>query len=260
MVIITLIDQILNDGLQYKTRRHRRFSSFFINQSILQTGSGAFSVLIPFLKTIMEFLSQKTHFLLFFCRVFVVIVFIVCIGSIAPPAGLYTCNQAHARQKTVNCFPGSLTPKLELITLINNWRINQGLSPLAIDPRLEAAAQLHSQDMATNSFCGHIGSNGSPFSQRILAEGYVSPSGELTGCGYPTARSFLNALLADEPHRLILLQVLHRHIGVGLVNNQWTVDFGTANDGPICAGFNRISLTYKTGFLILALINNDVLS
>ncbi len=185
---------------------------------------------------IMELLFKKTDVLPFCCNALVVIAFI---GSVAPLSGLYACNQAHAQQTAVNCFPESATPKLELITLINNWRVNQGMSPLAIDPRLEASAQLHSQDMATNGFCGHIGSNGSQFSQRILAEGYAYPAGELTGCGYPMATSFLNALVADEPHRNILLQALHRHIGVGLVNNQWTADFGRATDGPLCADFHN---------------------
>jgi hypothetical protein len=185
----------------------------------------------------MELLSKKTDFLHFCCRAWVFIAFIVSLDFAAPLSGLNTYGQAHAQQKVVNCFPRSATPKLELITLINNWRVSQGLSLFAIDPRLEASAQLHSQDMAANGFCGHVGSNGSQFSQRILAEGYTSPSGELTGCGYPTATLFLDALLADEPHRNILLQASHRHIGVGLVNNQWTVDFGRATDGPICAGF-----------------------
>ena len=132
----------------------------------------------------------------------------------------------------MNCFPESATPKLQLITLINNWLVNQGMSPLAIDTRLEAAAQLHSQDMATNCFCGHIGSNVLQFSQRILAEGYAYPSEELTRCVHPMATSFLNALVADEPHRNILLQALHRHIGIGLVSNQCTVDFARQPTHP----------------------------
>jgi hypothetical protein len=156
------------------------------------------------------------------------------------PLGLLD-NSEMAREafvpEMVNCFPGTKTPKFELISLINNWRVRQGLSPLAPDPRLEKAAQLHSLDIATSNICSHDGSNGSSYYQRILAQRYSTPSGELVGCRFPTATSFLNALLADAPHRDILLRTSHRHIGVGLVNNQWAVDFGRATDGPICAGF-----------------------
>jgi hypothetical protein len=53
-------------------------------------------------------------------------------------------------QEVVNCFPGSGTPAFEVITLINNWRVSQGLSPLALDPRLARAAQLHSEDYVKN--------------------------------------------------------------------------------------------------------------
>ena len=141
------------------------------------------------------------------------------------------------------CFPGAGTPQLEMITLINNWRVAQGLSPLAPDPRLEAAAQLHSQDMATNSFCGHVGSNGSSFVERILAQGYSPATSELIGCGYTTATQLMNAWLADASHRNDLSQAYHKHIGVGLINNYWTVEFGAATDGPSCAAVPTTTTT-----------------
>jgi hypothetical protein len=48
VVIATLIDRILNDGLQYKTRRHLRFSPFcfFAHSSTRHTDSGPIPVLI----------------------------------------------------------------------------------------------------------------------------------------------------------------------------------------------------------------------
>jgi hypothetical protein len=141
-------------------------------------------------------------------------------------------------QELANCFPGSKKPTSEVVTLINNWRVSQGLSPLAPDPRLEAAAQSHSEDMAAHDFCSHRGSNGTQFNGRARTQGYVSSSGgEMIGCGLSTPSELLAALVSSELHRRILIES-HRHIGVGLANNCWTVDVGSATNGPVCTTTN----------------------
>src|SRR5271157_2040061 len=48
--------------------------------------------------------------------------------------------------------------------------------PLAWDPDLAAAAQAHSQDMATNQFQSHTGSDGSTPDQRMQQAGYTNAS------------------------------------------------------------------------------------
>jgi hypothetical protein len=144
-------------------------------------------------------------------------------------------------QEVVNCFPGSATPAFEVITLINNWRVSQGLSPLAPDPRLAKAAQLHSEDIAAHNFCSHHGSDGSKFINRVRAQGYPGRSGgEMIGCGYSTPSELLAALVSSETHRKILFEA-HHHIGVGLSNNNWTVDVGSATNGPSCT-FSKAAL------------------
>jgi len=153
---------------------------------------------------------------------------------------LFWLLSAAFAQVAVNCFPASGTPEFELITLINNWRVSQGLLPLAPDPRLRDSAQLHAQDMATNGFYSHTGSDGSTFWERIQAQGYDSPSGELMGMGYPTATVLMDAWLADGPHRDALLMTTHRHLGVGLVNNYWVVDLGMSADGASCTGLYNL--------------------
>lgn len=148
-------------------------------------------------------------------------------------ANLPMSEEAFA-QEGADCFPGSGTLGHEVVTLINSWRVSQGLSPLAPDPRLQRAAQLHSEDLAANNICSHYGSNGSKFINRFRAQGYLSRSGgEMIGCGISTASELLAALVSSETHRSILLEA-HHHIGVGLANNCWTVDVGSAADGPTC--------------------------
>jgi uncharacterized protein YkwD len=162
---------------------------------------------------------------------------------------LFLLLPAAFAQEAVNCFPAPGTPELELITLINNWLVSQGLFPLAPDPRLHEAAQLQAQDITTNGFCSRMGSDGSTFEQRIRAQGYDSPSGELNGCGYPTATVLMDAWLADGPHRDILLMTNHRHLGVGLVNNNWVLDLGMSTDGPTCGGTNVAPILSRIGHL-----------
>lgn len=149
----------------------------------------------------------------------------------------YFSEEASA-QELANCFPGSKKPTTEVVTLINNWRVSQGLSPLAPDPRLEAAAQLHSEDMAAHHFCSHRGINGSQFNSRARAQGYHSGSGgEMIGCGLTTPSELLAALISSESHRKILLDS-HLHIGVGLADKCWTVDVGSSTSGPLCTRTN----------------------
>ncbi len=132
------------------------------------------------------------------------------------------------------CFPAAGTPSVEFVTLLNQWRLGEGLAPLAPDLRLGTSAQLHSQDMFDHNFIGHDGSDGSTFFQRILAQGYESPAGEVVGFGYTTARAYLDGLLGDPPHRSLLAGTNIRNLGVGLVDRYWTVDFGSSAAGPSC--------------------------
>lgn len=158
-------------------------------------------------------------------------------GSSIVLADVYVLREASA-QELANCFPGSKNQASEVVTLINNWRVSQGLSPLAPDPRLTAAAQLHSEDMAAHHFCSHRGSNGSQFNDRARVQGYVSGSGgEMIGCGLSTPSELLAALVLSESHRKILIES-HHHIGVGSANNCWTVDVGSATDGSTCTTTN----------------------
>ncbi len=165
------------------------------------------------------------------------IALLLLFGSSILMGNVYIPQEAFA-QDLANCFPGSKKPTSEVITLINNWRVSQGLSPLAPDPRLERAAQYHSEDMAAHNFCSHRGSNGSQFNNRARSQGYVSGSGgEMIGCGLSTPSELLAALVSSESHRKILMES-HHHIGVGLSNKCWTVDVGSATDGSVCTTTN----------------------
>lgn len=58
------------------------------------------------------------------------------------------------------------------LTLINNHRAANNRNPLAAQSQLTAAAERHSQDMASNGFFSHTGSDGSDGGRRITDAGY----------------------------------------------------------------------------------------
>ncbi len=62
----------------------------------------------------------------------------------------------------------------QIFELVNTERVRQGLSPLAENQKLTAAAMLHALDMACNDFSGEIGSDGSTAEERVAAQDYVA--------------------------------------------------------------------------------------
>jgi hypothetical protein len=78
-----------------------------------------------------------------------------------------TLTQVHAQSSEIT----------ELIDLVNQARIAQGVSPLAPSDTLTTVAQLHSDDMAKTENLSHIGSDSSEFWQRMQNGGYSLTTG-----------------------------------------------------------------------------------
>jgi uncharacterized protein YkwD len=127
--------------------------------------------------------------------------------------------------------------ELELVRLVNAVRVERGLTPLARSPILTAAARAHNQDMITNDFLSHSGSDGAWPAQRACAQGYVPYSwgacyvGENIGAGYPTAADVLMGWLNSPDHWVNLLWDKYREVGVGYstggrYGHYWTMDLG----------------------------------
>ncbi len=137
--------------------------------------------------------------------------------------------------------PAQTTDKSSVLTAINQVRLSNGLTPLAVNPALEKAAQQHSDDMAGQSFVDHTGSNGSSPVDRLSAAGY--PAWQDTRVWaesiYAGSHGFTEALdyfMKDDAQRRNLLASRYREvgIGVGVSTNAngvqmvyWTLDFGS---------------------------------
>jgi hypothetical protein len=118
-------------------------------------------------------------------------------------------------------IPGRLAAQQDAVTQmlasINGSRIANGLPPLALNADLSAAAQRHSEDMASNDFVDHVGSDGLTTEERLAAAGYPGYSAGIM------AAELIHGEAEAEPdwwmdrpeHGEVVLSTLYREIGIG---------------------------------------------
>jgi uncharacterized repeat protein (TIGR01451 family) len=124
----------------------------------------------------------------------------------------------------------------EVLQAINAERQTAGLSPLTWSDQLVRSAQHHSDDMATQWFTGHIGSNGSHPIDRFRQASYTGDyAGECTAWGFDEIASAVAWLMTSPPHRVIILSTVATEIGGAYSYNPdapsvhyWTIDFGSS--------------------------------
>ena len=125
-----------------------------------------------------------------------------------------------------------------VIELINQERALRGVHPLQHDPRLDVAAQRHSDDEAEHDFVGHDGTDGSTFWSRVTDVGFEPQIlGEVLTAGNPNADSAVNAWFTSPPHHEILMYPDLAWIGVGHSTHQgtrytdyWVVEVGVSGN------------------------------
>ncbi|CAH2574454.1 hypothetical protein PRNO82_03814 [Planktothrix rubescens] len=127
----------------------------------------------------------------------------------------------------------------QVLNLTNDFRSQNGLRPLTLNTKLNAAAQEQSQDMAQQDFFNHIGLDGSTPATRAQDQGYTfSFIGENIGAGYQTPEEVVQGWIDSPGHRENLLNPNYAEIGIGYFylendtgfenwNHYWTQVFGT---------------------------------
>jgi len=99
-------------------------------------------------------------------------------------------------------------------------------APLALEPRLTRAAQLHSEDMHDAGAMSHTGSDGSTFTQRIDRQGYAyATAGENVARGYPTPEAVMAGWLGSDGHCANLMHGGFTDLGAGESGAYWTLVF-----------------------------------
>lgn len=116
----------------------------------------------------------------------------------------------------------------EVIRLVNEIRVENGLKALSYDWELSRVARIKSQDMKDNRYFAHNSPvYGTPFQMmKNFGISYRS-AGENIAKGYATPQAVVNAWMNSSGHRANILNANYTHIGVGYVagGNYWTQMF-----------------------------------
>jgi uncharacterized protein YkwD len=111
----------------------------------------------------------------------------------------------------------------QVVELVNAARAREcpGDADLAIDDRLMAAAQGHSEDMSARDYFSHVSPEGTEFGDRALAAGFEGALGENIAYGYRSAEAVMTAWLDSPGHARNILNCSATVIGVGLAEDGW---------------------------------------
>ena len=132
-------------------------------------------------------------------------------------------------------LPEDLSPAEQLFAYINEARRINNLAPLYPVTELSAAAQLHTNDMASFGLSGHQGSDGSSPALRVQQSGYLGGyAGEATAWGMQFAIEPVQFWLSSPAHQAIILNPQATNVGLGFSENYaapnvwyWTAEFGS---------------------------------
>ena len=114
-----------------------------------------------------------------------------------------------------------------LVGLINEFRVENGLRPLYVEPALSAAASAYCGVIAPISWRSHVDPEGRDWNQRAADAGYEGLGiVENLAWGYPTPEEVFAAWQAAEADQANLLNGLVNGVGVA----HCTLDSGEYND------------------------------
>lgn len=123
---------------------------------------------------------------------------------------------------------GVLNYESEVIRLVNEIRVKNGLNKLTEDWELSRVARYKSQDMKDNNYFSHTSPvYGSPFQMmKNFGISYRSAA-ENIAKGQRTPQAVVNSWMNSSGHRANILNASYTHIGVGYVadGNYWTQMF-----------------------------------
>lgn len=131
--------------------------------------------------------------------------------------------------------------ELAFLDLINAYRAENGLGPLALQDELGDAAEFHSQDMATADYFAHTLSDGTSAGENISNFGYSGGTwGENIAAGMETAAEALYYWQNSPGHNATMLDPNYTEIGIGRFYGDgsyygwyWTTTFGGGEGAPV---------------------------
>jgi uncharacterized protein YkwD len=147
-----------------------------------------------------------------------------------------TTSTSTASSSSTTTYDNGLTAdeSAQMLSLINAYRAENGLSALTIDTRLVAAALVHSEDQATNCEMTHDGTDGSEPWDRVEAQGYDwTVAAENVAAGQTTVSQVMTSWWNSAGHRANILNSKVVNVGFAVSTNSgcsnyatyWTQDF-----------------------------------
>jgi uncharacterized protein YkwD len=125
-----------------------------------------------------------------------------------------------------------------MLAIVNAARTVEGRPPLVLDPRLNAAAQAHAEDMLRRTFYAHENPEGLLPRRRVEAAGVSADViGENLAAGQTSVENVMEAWMHSSDHRRNILEPRYTHLGVGLAVGSyehkykvlWVQDFARKN-------------------------------
>lgn len=123
----------------------------------------------------------------------------------------------------------------EFMALLNDYRAQNDLGPILIDPSIQAAAEWMSTDLGANNYFSHTDSNGQSPWDRMCNFGYCHNTwkGENIAAGYVTAEAVFQGWKDSPGHNANMLGEHYVVMGIARVLTEgssfgyyWTNDFG----------------------------------
>ncbi len=154
---------------------------------------------------------------------------------------LYACQKEDRAAKSpepgVSGKPATNLDQATLLQLVNDIRqsgcicgstVMPPVAPVAWNDQLATAAASHSNDMYTENYFSHTGSNGSSAGERITATGYTWKAyGENIAKGHPTEKAVIDGWLKSEDHCKNIMSPMFTEMGAARVDSYWTQEFGS---------------------------------
>ena len=115
-------------------------------------------------------------------------------------------------------LPAGLTAEeQQMITLVNQERVKNGVKPLQVDMKLVKVGRMKSQDMIDNHYFSHISAKyGSPF-DLMKAQGVTFNTAGENIAGNGTVGAAHTALMNSPGHRSNILSPNYTRIGIGII-------------------------------------------
>ena len=130
---------------------------------------------------------------------------------------------------TIPTVDSSVTAyEAEVVRLVNEIRVQNGLKALTADWQLSRVARYKSQDMKDKNYFSHTSPTyGSPFQMMKSFGISYRTAGENIAKGYSTPKAVVDGWMNSSGHRANILNSSFTHIGVGYVSggNYWTQMF-----------------------------------